>query len=63
MLLINCEICLILTCYANCVISNAATNQDKIFAVTDTKRYVPVVISSTQDWVAATIKARIQTHN
>ena len=63
MLLINCEISLILTCYANCVISNAAANQDKIFAVTDTKLYVPVVISSTQDWVAATIKARIQTHN
>ena len=49
MLLINCEISLILTCYANCVISNAAANQDKIFAVTDTKLYVPVVISSTQD--------------
>ena len=49
MLLINCEISLILTCYANCVISNAAANQDKIFAVTDTKLYVPVVILSTQD--------------
>ena len=49
MLLINCEISLIVTCYAHCVISNSAANQDKIFAVTDTKLYVSVVISSTQD--------------
>ena len=49
MLLINCEISLILTCYAYCVISNSAANQDKIFAVTDTKLYVSVVILSTQD--------------
>ena len=49
MLLINCEISLILTCYAHRVISNSAANQDKIFAVTDTKLYVSVVILSTQD--------------
>ena len=48
--LINCEINLILTWSANCVIvSNNAANQNATFAVTDTKLYVPVVTLSTQD--------------
>ena len=41
--LINCEINLILTWPANCVISNASPNQATTFAMTDTKLYVPVV--------------------
>ena len=49
MLLINCDIDLILTCSANCVISNADTNQATTFGITDTKLYVPVVALSTQD--------------
>ena len=36
--LINCKINLILTWSTNCVISNAAANQDTIFATTDTKK-------------------------
>ena len=47
--LINCEINLILTWSANCVISNAAPNQATTSAITDTKLYVPVVTLSTQD--------------
>ena len=47
--LINCEINLILTWSANCVICNAAANQATIFAITDTKLYVPAVTLSTQD--------------
>ena len=47
--LIHCEINLILTWYANCVISNGAANQNTTFAITDTKLYVPVVTLSTQD--------------
>ena len=35
--LINCEINLILTWSANCVISNATVNQGTTFAITDTK--------------------------
>ena len=50
MLLINCEIDIILTWSANCVIvSTAVTNQGTTFAITDTKVYVPVVTLSTQD--------------
>ena len=45
--LINCEINLILTWSENCVISSA-TGATK-FKITDTKPYVPVVTSSTQD--------------
>ena len=47
---INCEISLILTWCANCVIvyTNVA-NQSATFAITETKLYVPVVTSSTQD--------------
>ena len=48
-LLINCEVNLILTWSANSVISIAALNQATIFAITDTKLYVPVVTLSTQD--------------
>ena len=45
---INCEINLILTCYANCVIvSTAFPNQGATFAITDTKLYVPVATLST----------------
>ena len=48
--LITCEINLILTWFANCVIvSTAAANQNATFAITDTKLYVPVVTLSTQD--------------
>ena len=48
--LINCEVNLILTLYANCVIlySNVA-NQIPTFTITETKLYVPVVTLSTQD--------------
>ena len=49
MALINCEINLILTWSANCVVSNAAANQDTTFAITDTNLYVQVVTLSTQD--------------
>ena len=47
--LINCEINLILTWSANCVVSNAAANQATTFAITNTKLYVPIVTLSTQD--------------
>ena len=47
--LINCENNLILTSSAICVMSNAAANQDRTSAITDTKPYVPVVTLSTQD--------------
>ena len=48
MFLINCELNLILTWSANCVIvSTAVENQVKTFAITDTT--VPVVTLSTQD--------------
>ena len=47
--LINCEINLIQTWSANCLISNAAVNQATTFTITDTKLYVPFVALSTQD--------------
>ena len=47
MLLINCEINLILTWSANC--TRSSSNEAITFATTDTKLYVPVVTSSTQD--------------
>ena len=47
MSLINCEINLILTWSANCVIPNAASNQATTFAIIDKKLYVPVVTLST----------------
>ena len=49
MSLIDCEINLMLTWSKNCIISNAAANQETTFGVTDTKRYVPVVTLSTKD--------------
>ena len=51
MLLINYEINLIITWSTNCVISNAVTNQDATFAITDTKLYAAVVTLSTEDKV------------
>ena len=48
--LINCEINLILTWSANCVIvSTNVANQNATFETTDTKLYIPVVTLSTQD--------------
>ena len=48
--LINCEVNLILTWSSTCVlISTNAQNQNAKFAITHTKRYVPVVILSTQE--------------
>ena len=48
--LINCEINLILTWSANCVIvSTNVANQNARFGITDTKLYVPVATLSTQD--------------
>ena len=41
--LINCEINLILTWSANCVIFNATAGQATVSTKTDTKLYVPVV--------------------
>ena len=46
--LINCEISLISIWSVNCVISNAAANQDTTFAITETKLYVPAVTLSTE---------------
>ena len=48
--LINCEVKIILTWSKNFVLSsNTAANRPATFAVTDTRRYVPVVTLSTQD--------------
>ena len=48
--LINCEIKLILTLSANCVIvSTAVANEGATLAMTDAKLYVPVVPLSIQD--------------
>ena len=48
--LINCKINLILTWSAICVmIYTKDADQGSIFAINDTKLYVPVVTSSTQD--------------
>ena len=50
MSLTDCEINLILTWFENCVIvSTDVANQNAIFAISDTKPYVPVVTLSTQD--------------
>ena len=49
MLLINCEIALDLAWSGNCVVSSDAANQATIFAITNTKLYVPVVTLRTQD--------------
>ena len=48
--LINCEVNLILTWSANCVIvSINVANQNATFAITDTKLYVPVITLSEED--------------
>ena len=48
--LINCEINLILTWSANCVIVHTnVANEGATFAINETKLYVPVVTLSTQD--------------
>ena len=49
MSLINCEINLILIRSKNCVICNSVLNQEKTFAITDAKLYIPIVNLSTQD--------------
>ena len=47
--LINCEINLIVTWSANCIIvSTNNANQNAIFAITNTRLYLPVVTLSTQ---------------
>ena len=56
--LINCEVNFILTWSSTCVIVSVInTNQAATFAITDTKRFVPVVTLSTQE-VLSTIKIR-----
>ena len=45
--LINCEVKLDLTCSSTCVITDSTCTG--IFAITDTKLYVPVIILSTQE--------------
>ena len=64
MALINCEINLILTWYANYITPIAATTHATTFAITETKLYVLVVTLSTNDneKLFATIKIRIQMH-
>ena len=48
--LISCEINLILTWSADCVmVSTNNVNQAATFAITETKLYIPVVTFSTQD--------------
>ena len=48
--LINCEVNLILTWSSNCVlIATTVQNEAATFEITDTKLYVPVVTSSTQE--------------
>ena len=50
MTLINCEINLIITWYANCfIIDGFVNNQVPTFVLTDTKMYAPVVTLWTQD--------------
>ena len=56
--LINCEINLISAWSANCVISSVAA----IFAISDAKGYVPVMILSTQD-SAKLLKSCFKMHN
>ena len=47
---INCEVNLILTYSANCVIEYTdVANQSATFQTKDAKRYVPIVTLSTQD--------------
>ena len=54
----NCEINLILTWSANCVIvSTNNANQNATFAITDTKLYVPVVTLSAQEKLLQQLKS------
>ena len=48
--LITWEINLTLTSPVNCVISNAAANQDTTFSIIDTKLHVPVVTLLMQNY-------------
>ena len=49
MSLIDCEINLILTWFAHClIIDDSVNNQEPTFALTDAKRYVPIVTLSTE---------------
>ena len=63
MLLINCEISFIITWSKYCSISVAAGETE--FAIANTKLYVPVVNSSTQDntKLLQELKSGIQTDN
>ena len=45
--LINCKVEYSLTWYENCILSSAGTAT--IFAITDTKFYVPIVTSKTEN--------------
>ena len=48
--LIDCELNLFLTCFANCfIIAGTADSQEPTYAITDTRLYVPVVTLSAQD--------------
>ena len=48
--LINCELNLILTLSENCVMASTNNaNQNVTFAITETKRYLPVANLSTQN--------------
>ena len=48
--LINCEVNFILTWSSNCIlIATGIQNQNAIFAITDTKLYIPIVTLSTQE--------------
>ena len=57
--LINCEVNLILTWFANCLIVHTnAGNQGAIFKITETNLYVLIVTLSTQCKIITTIKIR-----
>ena len=67
MSLTNCEVNLILTWSANCVIIYTdVANQNPTFAITETKLYVPIVTLSTQDnakLLPQLIKIRFEKNN
>ena len=46
-MVINCKINLVLTCSANCIITNSTGAGT--FVITDTRLYVPIVMVLTQD--------------
>ena len=45
--LINCKVELSLKCYENCILSSEDGNS--VFAITDTKLYVPIVTLKPED--------------